>query len=185
MNFHDLAKEGKLNTIDPSLLTQENLTAKNKYKNTPLHYAAEKGYLGQIPKKFLTQENLTLKNVNDYTPLHGAANHNKLHQIPKKFLTEENLTLKDNSDWTPLQAMALHKNFKSISYNIIRNNFKSIKNIIVEQHDLHLIPYPILKENLELLQDTTNIETIMAEAKSQYTENIKNKFKTKKVLTVK
>jgi ankyrin repeat protein len=50
INFHKLAKESKLDTIDPSLLTQENLTLKDKNGVTPLHYAARHKNLNQIPQ---------------------------------------------------------------------------------------------------------------------------------------
>jgi ankyrin repeat protein len=72
IDFHQLAKEGKLNTLDPSLLTQENLTVKNNDKGnneiTPLHWAAYCGYLNQIPNSLLTQKNLTVKDNNGDTP---------------------------------------------------------------------------------------------------------------------
>jgi hypothetical protein len=37
MDFHKLANDGKLDTLEPSLLTQENLTAKDINNWTPLH----------------------------------------------------------------------------------------------------------------------------------------------------
>ncbi len=91
-DFHQLATDGKLNTIDPNLLTQENLTLQDNCGNTPLHYATLNGHLEQIPNPLLTQENLTLKNNKNTTPLHWAAETGQLHLIPIKFLTQNNLT---------------------------------------------------------------------------------------------
>jgi ankyrin repeat protein len=65
MDLHDLAKNGKLNTVDPNLLTQENLTLQDEDGYTPLHCAANFGHLNQIPRQLLTQENLTIQNNSD------------------------------------------------------------------------------------------------------------------------
>jgi hypothetical protein len=76
--FHQLARNGILNTIDPSELTQENLLIENDCRDTVFHTAARNGHLNQIPKEFLTQENLTLTNLEKVTPLHWAALHMEL-----------------------------------------------------------------------------------------------------------
>jgi ankyrin repeat protein len=87
-DFQQLAKYGNLNSIDPNLLTQENLTIKDNNGSTPLHWAARKGHLNQIPEKFLTQENLTLRNLWEQTPLHFAAIGGYLNQIPYPILKQ-------------------------------------------------------------------------------------------------
>jgi hypothetical protein len=53
LNFHQLAKDGKLNTVDLGLLTQENLLIKSADGNTPLNWAATTGHLNQIPYPIL------------------------------------------------------------------------------------------------------------------------------------
>jgi hypothetical protein len=42
---------------------------------------------------------------------------------------------------------------------------------------LDQIPYPILKKNFELIKDTENIESILAEAKLKFAKEIVNKIK--------
>jgi ankyrin repeat protein len=86
MNLYILAQEGKLNTIDTNLLTQENLTTKDKNEWTPLHWAAEYAHLAQIPTKFLTIKNLLIKDDNHETPLSIAAQSSQLDIIPYNVL---------------------------------------------------------------------------------------------------
>ncbi len=50
--------------------------------------------------------------------------------------------------------------------------------IAAQNKQLNLIPYPILKQNLELLKAIDNIETILAEAKSEFSKNIRCKIQT-------
>jgi hypothetical protein len=58
INFQELARTGKLNTIDPSLLTENNILIVNSNGITPLYLALHNDYLDQIP--YLTL--LKLKN---------------------------------------------------------------------------------------------------------------------------
>jgi hypothetical protein len=53
LNFHELALNGKLNTIDPKLLTLENLLKRDNNGNTPIRKAAYTGNLYQIPYPIL------------------------------------------------------------------------------------------------------------------------------------
>jgi ankyrin repeat protein len=108
-----------------------------------------------IPKKLLTKKNILLEDNSGWTPLHSAAFNGFLNQIPNALLTNENLTFKDKYNRTPLELAA---------------------------NDSHLnqIPYSILKQNFELIKTRENIESIMAEAKLQYTKEIKRKLKNKK-----
>ncbi len=152
MDFHDLAKNGKLNTIDPNLLTQENLTLQDEDGYTPLHCAANFGFLNQIPKQLLTQKNLTLKNnFDEITPIHWASENGHLDQIPPEFLTQKNLHLQDANNWTPF------------------------KNAMHFGH-LNQLPYTTLKQNFELIKNTENIEQIMTEAKLKYATEISKKL---------
>ncbi len=60
INFHQLAINGKLDTIDPKLLTQKSLTKQNDYKVNAIQLAARERNLHQIPQKILTQKNLEI-----------------------------------------------------------------------------------------------------------------------------
>jgi hypothetical protein len=86
MDILQLILEDKLNTVDPKLFTQENLTKKDINGCTPLHQLARRNKLNQIPQKFLSEENLTIKNKFADTPLHWAALNDILTQIPYEIL---------------------------------------------------------------------------------------------------
>jgi hypothetical protein len=95
LQFEELAKTGKLYTLDPKLLTEENLLKKNKSGETPLHLAAMEGFLEQIPEEILTEENLRLNDHDGWCPLFWAGDRDQLNWIPypilikhKKFLLE-------------------------------------------------------------------------------------------------
>jgi hypothetical protein len=86
IDFHQLARNGELNTLDPQLLTAENLTVEKREKFTPFQFAIQNGHLSQIPKNLLTHKNLTEKNEVGITPLEWAVVHNQLPQIPYPIL---------------------------------------------------------------------------------------------------
>jgi hypothetical protein len=52
-NFHKLALHGKLDTIDPKLLTMENLLDTKEHTNSPIKLANFNGKLHKIPYPIL------------------------------------------------------------------------------------------------------------------------------------
>ncbi len=118
MDFHQLAREGKLGTIYPSLLTQENLTKQNNEGWTPLHWAVLNGHLNQIPTDLLTQENLTIKNNVGYTTLHHAAVKQQLNLIPYPILKQNFELIKSYRNIEQVLTEAKLKYTKEISNKI-------------------------------------------------------------------
>jgi ankyrin repeat protein len=180
IDFHELAKEGKLNTIDPNLLTEENLTTIDSYGYTPIHWAAQRKFLHQIPTEILNEKTINLKDGTENTPLHWAAYHGQLNLIPEKLLTEENLKFRSKSGYTAFQR-ATEGDFNQIPKRFLtQENLTFFKNkeghtilhFVAKSNQLNTIPYPILKQNLELIKNTPNIKKIMEEAKTSiYSRN--------------
>src|SRR5688572_16851295 len=81
VDLHAAARQGGFAELPATLLTAENLTARNASGNTPLHIAAKYGHLGQLPATLLTPELLLRKNDAGYTPLHLAAREGTLAQV--------------------------------------------------------------------------------------------------------
>jgi hypothetical protein len=81
IDFQTLARTGKLNTIDPQLLTEENLTTKNIYGATALHWAAYSRNLHQIPKTVITEKTLLIKNNKNVTVIQETTQSGNLDQL--------------------------------------------------------------------------------------------------------
>jgi ankyrin repeat protein len=156
INFLELARGGKLNTIDPKFLTEKNLTTKdkNEHGNTPLHYAAQNKCLIQIPQEILTEKNLLICNDSGNNVIHWAAVSRGLNQIPQEILTEKNLQIKT-------------QNGSDVFMYTARNG------------GLHQLPYISLVKNknyiIELATKDEYDEAIQF-AKVKYREEIKNKI---------
>jgi len=151
----EAAENGTLNQIPRELLTQENLTIKDKYEDTPLHYAAWYGHLDQIPKELLTQENLTIKNGDGDTPLHWAAKKGHLDQIPQELLTQENLTIENEEDGgTPLHNAAENGHIDQIpeEFRPAAKNIGQISDLTADTMTNLLRKVPT-KESLEVLME--------------------------------
>jgi hypothetical protein len=119
LDFHELAKEGKLNTIDPALLTIENLTSEDYFGKTVMHIAGEHGNLNQFKPELLTEKTLLVNSGFGWTPLHTAAYNNHIEQIPQHILTEKNITLKDRDGEMPLHFIAKNQKLELIHYTLL------------------------------------------------------------------
>jgi hypothetical protein len=112
---------GKLNQVPREILTSRNLLAKDRFGNTPLHYAAEFGYLEQVPREVKTTENLLTKGKDDENVFHKAAWFGHLNQIPDELLTEDNLFTKNKEGKTPLYMAVERGHYHQIYFaNTIR-----------------------------------------------------------------
>jgi hypothetical protein len=82
IDFYELAKHKKLNTIDPKLLTETNVLQIDEMGDMPLHYAAVYGSLNQIPQEILTEKNLLETDADHHNSFAHAAQTKNLNQIP-------------------------------------------------------------------------------------------------------
>jgi ankyrin repeat protein len=92
--LHGAAKNGQLNLLNNSLLTEESLTKPNSEGETPIMLAAANGHLQQIPRKYITQETLSHM-PSSYSSYHLSARNGSFHQIPKELINKEILLMKD------------------------------------------------------------------------------------------
>jgi len=104
--LHAAGKSG-YDKVPKELLTAANLTIKDDFKCTSIHYAADCGHLNELPQHILTAEAITMKNSGGWTAIHNAARSGHLDQIPEALLTVENMMLEELAGRTPFFLSAI------------------------------------------------------------------------------
>ena len=119
-------KGGKLNQINPSLITERLILKENTFGNNAIHVAGECGCIADLPASVLTEDNFFKKNRLGATPLHHAANEGLLDKVPRQFLTKERMLEEDDVKLSPLHYAAYSGHINSIP-----------KDFLTEEHLLH------------------------------------------------
>jgi hypothetical protein len=204
--FFETARMGKLHTIEPELLTEENLITKHNNGEIPLHWScALEKELEHIPQKILSNKNLTIPNMDGSTPLHWAAFAGNLNKLPQEILSQENLTIADNQGYTVFHTAAAKGHLSQIPQKLltIENlNLKSKDNTTVFREAINFacnknnfnglngIPYPTLKHHTDNsekihfrykheIKEIAEITQTLKKAKKIYQNQITQKLNTK------
>lgn len=104
--LHVAAMYGHLDQVPLEFLTEETLSALDKYGRTPLHEAAGSGHGERIPREVLTPKLLSIPEQRfGNTVLHFLAWRNELSLLPSKCITSKMLLVENYDGESPREIV--------------------------------------------------------------------------------
>jgi hypothetical protein len=102
--IHQMAKQGKANTIPKELVTEELLALKGNEGESAYHLLAQETYANHIDKSLWTRKTLTLTSHAGRTPLHSIVQYQP--ELLPEDITLDDLLLKNRDEETPIYLWA-------------------------------------------------------------------------------